>query len=458
MGPAWARVADALGLPFLPWHHQVADVLGEIDPDTDQYAYVGAVITTPRQSAKTTFAGAAMEHRVMTRPGARVWYTEKSQNDAREWLAEEHAPLVRSNPVFDAQARIRIGNNAPSVSWPRLGSKLGVFSPNARGIKGKQSDLTVIDECQEIDADRGRAIDRAGSPTQVTRPGAQTWKMGTAGTIESSWWLKSILRGRADVEAGRRSGIAYFDWSCPDELDPTAPESWPLFHPAYGFTIDDAGMRAQIELLGDLFPQEMGNQWPAGAVSGKDVITEAAFTRVTERAELPAGGVVFGVAPAAARENAAVVAAWRDEDGMIRADLSHYEDGLQWVMTGPKSVPMLLASWPGSAVGMANETPDLVVSDPLTRGGVDVATLTVREFAAATGYLIGLVDTGHIRVCPSPRMAKSVEEGRLRSVGQGSAWLRRGRPSASAVVALTVAVWTLEHVEPEAEIIPFRIG
>lgn len=49
-----ARIAEALGTPFLPWQRLVSDVFGEIDPSTGTYFYDTLVLTVQRQAGKTT--------------------------------------------------------------------------------------------------------------------------------------------------------------------------------------------------------------------------------------------------------------------------------------------------------------------------------------------------------------------------------------------------------------------
>ena len=77
--------------------------------------------------------------------------------------------------------------------------------------------------------------------------------------------------GRAD------DGVAFFEWSCADDLDPVDPASWPQYHPAYGRTIGDAALEAALDILGpDEFARAYGNRWvstvspghPARGVAG----------------------------------------------------------------------------------------------------------------------------------------------------------------------------------------------
>ena len=57
-GAIVARFAELLGTPLLPWQRLVADVAGEIDPDTGTYFYDTVILSTPRQCGKSTLVDA----------------------------------------------------------------------------------------------------------------------------------------------------------------------------------------------------------------------------------------------------------------------------------------------------------------------------------------------------------------------------------------------------------------
>src|SRR5262249_30853045 len=147
------------------------------------------------------------------------------------------------------------------IRWKRTGGMVRPFPPTPAGLHSKVSDLVVVDEPWSFDLVRGRQLDGAIVPTQATRPNAQVWKLSTAGDASSVYWLGRVESGRAGVLAGRTEGVCYFEWSCPDELDVTDPASWPLYHPAYGLTIDQETMQAALEQLGpDEFARAYGNR------------------------------------------------------------------------------------------------------------------------------------------------------------------------------------------------------
>ena len=211
-----AALARALGKPMMAWQQYVADVALEVDGD-GRFAYQLVIVTVPRQSGKTTLFGSVLEHRAITLPRARCWFTAQSGRDAVDWFLNEHEPLLaRLGGVY----RFRRANGSEAVRWPVSGGMVRPFPPTPDSLHGKTSDLVVIDEPWAFDPVRGAQLDQAIVPTQATRPNAQVWKVSTAGDASSVWWLGTVEAGRAAVAAGRTAGVAYFEWACPPDLDP----------------------------------------------------------------------------------------------------------------------------------------------------------------------------------------------------------------------------------------------
>ena len=153
-------------------------------------------------------------------------------------------------------------------------------------------------------------------PTQATKPSSQVWKVSTAGDDSSKWWLGSVEAGRAAILAGRTSGRCYFEWSCPDDLDPTDEASWPVYHPAYGRTIGRDAMISALDQLGrDEFARAYGNQW--SHVVTRAIPAEAWVAAADQHQPLPeADRLALGFDVAVDRSDASIVAGWRDELGV----------------------------------------------------------------------------------------------------------------------------------------------
>jgi len=172
-------------------------------------------VTVPRQQGKTGgLLLPVMVHRALggVDPRAqRILYTAQDRNHSREKWSEQvelldHSPLRRLY-------RVRRSNGSEAIRW-RTGSVHGITASGEKSGHGFTLDLGVIDEAFAQVDDR---LVQAFRPAMLTRPLAQLWVVSTAGTDESTFLRERVEDGRARVEAGERSGVAYFEWSAPDD-------------------------------------------------------------------------------------------------------------------------------------------------------------------------------------------------------------------------------------------------
>jgi hypothetical protein len=435
----------------MPWQRYVFNVGLEVD-EAGRFAYQLVIVTVPRQSGKTTGFGVVMDHRALIIPRARVWFTQQSGKDAVDWLINEHWPLLAP---LGAHVHLRRAAGSEHIRWRHSNGLIRPFPPTPDGLHGKTSDLVVVDEPWAFDLVRGQQLDQAIVPTQATRPNAQTWKVSTAGDATSTWWLGTVEQGRAAVEAGRTSGVAYFEWSCPDDLDPCDPASWPLFHPAYGWTIEESSMEAALLMLGpDEFRRAYGNQW-VSTVSR--VIPLAAWRAAAEepREQPEAGVVALAFDVAVDRSDGAIVAAWRSEDGVAHVEVADHRPGVGWL---PARLGELVERWRPVSVSYDAAGPALDVADVVTRGGLELVGLKAREYVAAcAGLLEGLVaEPAKVRYRPHPALDAAANDAARRAIGDGWGWGRRqSAGSLAALTAATVAVWGFDHAA--APVGEFRI-
>jgi hypothetical protein len=444
-------MAAALGKPLMPWQADVADVALEVD-EAGRFYYQLVLITVPRQSGKTTLFGATMDHRALIVPRARVWFTQQSGKHAVDWLINEHWPLLAP---FVPKVHLRRAAGSEHIKWLPSGGLIRPFPPTPDGLHSKVSDLVVVDEPWAFDLVRGTQIDQAIVPTQATRPNAQVWKVSTAGDATSTWWLGTVEQGRAAARADRRDGVAYFEWSCPDALDPCEAVSWRHYHPAFGRTIGAESMSAALDMLGpDEFARAYGNRWVSTTAR---VIPLAAWRAAADDGQvLPEPGrVALAFDVAVDRSDAAVVAAWRDETGAARVEVAAHETGVGWL---PDRLEALRARWAPVVVAYDEAGPALDVADVVRRGGTELVGLKAREYAAAcAGLLEALVaDPPALRYRPHPALDAAANDAARRALGDAWAWGRRqSAGSLATLTAATVAVWAFDHAP--ADIGDFRI-
>jgi phage terminase large subunit-like protein len=438
-----------MGKPLMPWQRDVVDVALEVD-ERGRFCYQLVLVTVPRQSGKTTLFGAVLEHRALTLSRARCWFTMQTQKDACDFLINDHWPLLAP---FGNACHLRRAMGSEHVRWRHSGGLVRPFPPNPAGLHGKISDLVVVDECWSFDLVKGNQIDQAIVPTQSTRPNAQVFKVSTAGDATSTWWLGTVEQGRAAVRADRRDGVAYFEWSCPDDLDPTDPVSWPQYHPAYGRTIAAESMTAALEMLGpDEFARAYGNQW----ISTTARVIPLEAWRAVQDPEAPfpeQGQVAFGFDVAVDSSDATVVAAWRDPSGTAHLEVAAWDHGMSWV---PDRVVDLIGRWSPSVVAFDPAGPAGAVADVLRRRDVTLLELKAREYAAACALLLDGIVAGTVKIRPHAALDNAANAATRRALSDAWAWGRRtSTVSISSVCAATVALWAWDHRDPDLG--PFRI-
>jgi len=440
-----------MGRPLMPWQREVADVALEVDGD-GRFCYQLVLVTVPRQSGKTTLFGAVLEQRAATLYRARCWFTQQSGKDAVDWFLNEHEPMLAG---LGGAYRLRKAQGSETIRWLQSGGLVRPFPPTIEALHGRTSDLVVIDEAWAFDQIRGQQLDGAIVPTQATKPNAQVWKVSTAGDATSTWWLGTVEAGRAALAAGRRSGVAYFEWSCPDTLDPTDPVSWPLYHPAFGRTITAESMQAALDMLGpDEFARAYGNRWVSTTAR---VIPLGAWRLAAEEpADLPPPGrLALGFDVAVDRSDAAIVAAWRDPAGVAHIEVADQRPGAGWLVD---RLAELVERWRPLAVAYDEAGPALDVADAARRAGLTLAGLKARDYAAACQGLLEALCAPQpaVRYRPHRALDAAANDAGRRALGDAWAWGRRqSAGSIAALTAATVAVWGYDHAP--AALGPFRI-
>lgn len=431
----------------MPWQRQVADVGLEIDPLTDLYAYHTVIVTIQRQAGKTTLVLSVGTHRCIKLQSARVWYTAQTGKDAGEWMREEAVPVL-DRSLFKGHYRTRMSQGSESVLWLPTGSTFRVFAPLRDGLHGKQSDLVFPDEAWAHNAARGDELKQAIRPTQATRKGAQTWPMSTAGDADSAYLAGYVELGRASVAADRRSGVAYFEWGIPDDVDPSDIEEVGRHHPAVGFTIGIEALYAawdEMQAKPGEFARAYGNRWTRTA---ERIIPadswETCRVELDEWTPPEVGKVALAFEVAVDRSDATVTAFWRDVDGAPRIDVIDHRPGTGWLAGRFRE---LVDTWRPVGTGYNAVGPAVDVADELQRGGLaGLQPVNTREYVAAcTGFLADVVDE-RLQHPGHPVLDAAAESAAQRQIGESWVWgPRQSAGSIAALASATVARWTYDH-------------
>lgn len=460
-----ALLAEALGTPLMPWQRQVVDVALEYVPDPESrrgwsWCYRTVVVTVQRQSGKTTLVGPVHLHRTL-QSAYPTYLTAQKRSDARDtWLdvVRRLGKLTETDhPLASAFLPPRLSNGDEGV-WSRVGGAFRVFAPTEDALHGKPCTLVTIDEGWAFDEAQGAALLQAAKPTFSTT-GGQLWLPSTAGHGGSTWLRGYVDRGRAAVEADRRTGLAYFEHSLDadtaaavtaglDQDDPVVREAAVQLvlaqHPGAGRTLDVGALRdAADDMTPDAFLRAYGNVWTASA----DVVLPAHVwdaCRFDGAWQLPEPGhVALAFDVALDRSCAAIGAAWRETaTGPLHVEVLDSHAGDSWLAPRLRE---LCRTWrPGELVHSGG--PNLDVADELARGGLNVRQLSFPEYATGCATFLSSARNRRLAHNARPALDTAVAAAAVKQLGDAWCWSRRSSSASIApLVAVTAASWAFDH-------------
>lgn len=435
LGAQIGYYARLIGQPLMPWQQLVADVGGEIDPESGRPAYRSVIVTVPRQNGKTTLVLAwELQRAVGWAPFGpqRIVYSAQTGNDARKKLVEDQLPILRPHFKKLGITRALTGMGNEAVVFGN-GSRLVLMASGTDAGHGKTVDLAIRDELfADVDDRRAQAL----TPAMATRRLAQILTLSTAGTDESLALNLAVARGRAAVEAGKTSGVAYFEWSAGLDEDPDDPATWRGCMPALGYTIDEsvvADARASGMADGE-FRRAFLNQ---PTRSDDRVIPQTAWDAVCDPSVRPVADVAFAVDVNPERSSGSIVAASGGSVPVV--ELVEQRPGTGWIVA---RVRELYDKWGRPAVLVDASGPAGALIGDMQQAGVPVTAVAGRELAYACGGFFDRVVESRVRVRRDAALDAAAAGAAKRQVGDAWAWARKHSSiDVSPLVASSLAVW-----------------
>jgi hypothetical protein len=410
LGAEIAAIAQLLGQPLLPWQRLVADVAGETLED-GRPAYRTVILQVPRQSGKTSLMLAFMAHRALRwdRP-QNVVYTAQTGFHARDKFRNDHVPLLEASKLAPLVDRVFMGAGLESIIF-KNGSRLMPLGSTASAMHGKTLDLVVIDEAR---FDKTSDREAGALPAMATRSDAQLFIISTAGDVESTFFRQKVDQGRAAVEEGKTTDIAFFEWSAGDDADLDEPATWWEMHPALGYLITEETIRhAQTTLSRDQFAQEYGNRWSAAS---ETLIDPKAWQKIQDRKAAPDGELSFCLDVALDRSKATIAVA--DKAGRI--EVIESRPGVGWV--GQRC--QQLSRRYRRPIVVDGYGPAGVLLEPLEALGVQVVKYTSRDVVAAVSLFYDAIHAGTLKIRPNEDLDAAAAGVRKKIIGGAWLWAR----------------------------------
>lgn len=422
-GTQIAKVAAALGQPLMPHQALIADVGGELLPD-GKPAFREVIFTLMRQQGKTTlFLSFSVERCTLRGGPQKVAYTAQTGSDARKKLLDDQVPILQASPLWKAVRRVSRAQGSEGVIFTN-GSRVDVLASSSSAGHGKILDLGQIDEAfDDVDDRREQAM----LPAMITRPEAQLLIGSTMGTDASVYLNRKVDTGRAAALEGRTSGIAYFEWSIPEDENIDDPATWWRYMPALGLTItEEAVAHARATMTDGDFRRAFGNQRTR---SSERVIPDGTWRAVCSGTASPCDPLTFAVEVSPDRDWSAIVACGRGTDSRPVVELIDYRPGVGWVPDRAKELA-------------ANHRGDVVVEARSPASALGIAK--VREIPTAdavrfSGAFYDAVADSRVWVRDDPRFDTALSAAAKQPTGETWRFGRKAGRDVCPLVAATLA-------------------
>lgn len=418
----------------MAWQQQVLDVALEVDPKTRRLVYREVILTVPRQSGKTTLLLVLILLRALSERRQNIRYTAQTGSDARKKWMDDWLPVLQSSK-FASQFRVRLTNGHEALLF-KNGSFQGLIATTKKTGHGGTLDLGIMDESF---AHPDARLEQALKPAMITRPQPQLWIVSTAGTKEDSPFLwGKVETGRQLVEAGVNDGVAYFEWSAPEDADPADEATWWSCMPALGITAPIDAVRADFASMSlSEFRRAYLNQWVTAM--SDPVIPLEVWNSLAEPGSQIVGPVSFAFDVSPDRSTAAICAAGLRADGTFHVEVVDHRSGTGWLA---QRMVELAGRHGTSAVVFDSASPAGSLVPALEAAGVTVTKLGPKEHGQACGLFYDTAVEGRLHHLGTPELVAALDGAVKRPLGDAWAWSRRSSAvDISPLVGVTLALW-----------------
>jgi hypothetical protein len=443
-GPGVAKIARALGRPLIPWQRHLADVAGEIDPDTGRLAYQRVVTIVPRRAGKSLLLLAEGLDAGRTHRHRKAFYASHRRETAAAMWRDDWIPWVEESPL-GRYLSVRRANGSESFRWRGVGSTLRLLPPDGDAMRSFAANLAMVDEAREFDAGQGEAVEAGMFPTMATGDGGQVWIASSAGDAASEWLIRWRDIGRAATVADTGTGTCYVEFGAPcDEAGEILPgvdlddeATWWAAHPGLGHHVLLDALRADHQVMRpDTFACEYLGVWPETRV---DRALVDGWAATLDPAATLTGWPAFAVETTVDRDRSCIVAAGFTTAGAVTVELVEDRPHGPWLAERLAELvdahhPLAVAWDAGGPVAAARRDLDELACSP--------APLNTRDVAAACGALHDRILAGGLVHRDDDRLAAAIAA--ARQVRAGGSWLwDRREPSAGPLLAAALAAWAL---------------
>lgn len=370
LGGLAAEVSEVLGKPFMPHQRYLADVSLELELG-GAWAFGKAVWYMVRRAGKTVLVS-PVSAVACTRPEPmQVWLTAQKRDNAVARWKDATDPLVMSDLGPQLKRKISIAHE--ELVWPNS-SKFKPFSPDEDSMHGEDPDVVIRDEDWSFTLEQAALIEAGYMPAFSVKAGLDI-RLSAAGTARSTSMKQTRALGRRSVEAGKRSGTAYFEWCVPEH----GPDGRPIIEMPDEMLVEllllnhpRRGRGVREEYVAEAVDRDRRDALRAyGGIDNDEALDDftaidlAAMNRARADQPIPEDArVALAVEVDPDSLEGAVSAAWVWPDGSVQVEAVERRPGVRWVR---EFVQAVVAKQTVGAVAVVQAGPSRGIADELAQ-------------------------------------------------------------------------------------------
>ncbi len=410
LGDVAAKIARQLGTPLLPWQQQVADVGLELT-EAGKLAYRELVVHVPRQQGKSRLLLIVMLVRALAERRQSIRYTAQSGLMARGKLIDDWLPELRQLR-FASMFTTRLVNGHEALKFAN-DSRIELVAGTRKSGHGLVVDLAVIDEAFALPDAR---LEQALKPAMVTRPSPQLWIVSTAGVpSESPYLWGKVEIGRQLAGAGLDSGVAYFEYSAPEDADIGDRDVWRACMPALGLTVPEDAIAADFASMAPgEFARAYLNQWRAPAST--PLVAPERWAALADPFTPSPAPQVLAIDASPGGATACIAGAARLPDGRVHVGVLEHGPGTGWVA---ERVSALFQAHSPRQVVLDARGPAASLAQDLEQAGVRRLVLTTAgEMTSACQSFLSAVIEGKISHRGTAELTTAIDGAKKRTLAR----------------------------------------